>query len=131
MEASKAPSFEHVPLKENIERIAASMKEHAPEEGRATKAAVRETLAPTIMAAVKTADEPLSEAEKQILPEYLKDEPVETRVQVEKLIDVAWHKNVRTAVKLARKAGDPLIIDALHDALVDKLYDELKRQGHI
>jgi len=44
---------------------------------------------------------------------------------------LAWHKNISTAVKIARKMGDPLIIDALHDALTEKLFDELKARDMI
>lgn len=51
--------------------------------------------------------------------------------QVEKLntlINAVSEKGIKKVIEEAKQA-DPFILDAFHDALVDKLYDELKSRG--
>ncbi|MCX6736642.1 MAG: hypothetical protein NTW73_00930 [Candidatus Parcubacteria bacterium] len=50
---------------------------------------------------------------------------------LDELCDVAVSKGVVVSVTLARKSGNPYLIDALHDKLVGKLYQELVAQGKI
>ncbi len=63
----------------------------------------------------------------QVLPNYLKDSPDEIKLQVEKLIDAFFHQGIEKTVKEANQAG-PFILDAFHDALTDKLHEELKKR---
>jgi len=49
----------------------------------------------------------------------------ELKGQVEELVQLAFQKNIETAVKEAKGKNDPALIDAFHDALVDELYDRL------
>ncbi|MBI1755139.1 hypothetical protein HYR65_02545 [Candidatus Azambacteria bacterium] len=44
------------------------------------------------------------------------------------LVDIAFERGLLEAVNAARKENDPYLLDAFHDALVDKLYDELIRR---
>ncbi|MEK9154996.1 MAG: hypothetical protein AAB596_02950 [Patescibacteria group bacterium] len=67
-------------------------------------------------------------AEKSFLPDYLKNSSSETKLEVEKLIDSVFHQGLAKAVNEA-KNSNPAILDAFHDALVDKLYDELKKRN--
>ena len=62
------------------------------------------------------------------LQKYTTGAPPEIRLEVEYLVDVALHKGVETALNEASKAS-PYVLDAVHDALVGKLYPELKRRG--
>ncbi|MEK7548937.1 MAG: hypothetical protein AAB496_00365 [Patescibacteria group bacterium] len=64
---------------------------------------------------------------KTILPDYLKDSPEEIKLQVEELVDLVFHQGIMKAVKEAQKAGG-FVLDAFHDALTDKLHEELKRR---
>ncbi len=65
-----------------------------------------------------------------VLPDYLKSEAPALRLAVEQLIDVAIHKGIAVAARRAAKAP-PFMLDAFHDALTDKLYDEFKRRNII
>ena len=49
----------------------------------------------------------------------------ELKGQVEELVQLAFQKNIDTAVKEVKKKNDSALIDAFHDALVDELYDRL------
>jgi len=124
------------PLRAEIEKIAAEIKgRENSSESVPNRERVKSAVKPYLQAGTASDDdsevEPLTEAEQKILPAYMSGEPADVRFQVEKLIDLAWHKSVKTAVKFARKSGDPLVIDALHDALTDKLYEELKQRGAV
>ena len=59
------------------------------------------------------------------LPGYLAKESPELKLKVEKLLDLAIHKGLKAAANEA-KGMSPIVLDAFHDALTDKLYGELK-----
>ena len=50
--------------------------------------------------------------------------------KVNNLIEKVASIGIKKAVEEA-KLSEPFILDAFHDALVDRLYDELKEHGHI
>ncbi len=58
--------------------------------------------------------------------------PEDTRKDIQeklqRLVDLAFAKGLLEAIREARKANDPYLLDSFHDALVDKLYDELVRR---
>lgn len=52
----------------------------------------------------------------------------ELEAKLQKLIDVAFERGLVDAIKEARAANDPYLLDAFHDTLVDRLYEELIRR---
>ena len=62
------------------------------------------------------------------LPSYAQELPAEAKFKAEKLLDFAWHKGIRAAIKEVKKS-DPLTMDLFHDAITEKLYQEFKRRG--
>ena len=65
-------------------------------------------------------------AEKD-LPDYMKNYDEKTKSAVRQLIQTAWQKGIEAAINESRQHG-PFVADALHDALVDKLYNQLKER---
>ena len=132
MAEQSLPKFENQPLKEGIEQIAAEIRAREGRGFESGREAVKTALQGHVQAAADTdvAGAATTAAEATVLPKYMSDEPADVRFQVEKLIDLAWHKSIVAAVKVARKSP-PLILDAFHDSLTDKLYEELKRRGHL
>lgn len=62
------------------------------------------------------------------LPAYAQSAPPEVKLEIEYLIDVAFHKGIGPA--LAESAKSPYFVqDAFHDALAGKLYPELQKRG--
>ncbi|MCR4261051.1 MAG: hypothetical protein NUV96_01825 [Candidatus Colwellbacteria bacterium] len=51
--------------------------------------------------------------------------------QVNLLVEEATTKDLDGAINKARKSNDPVIIDAFHDALVGKLFDQLVSDGKL
>ncbi|MEK7519792.1 MAG: hypothetical protein AAB581_00910 [Patescibacteria group bacterium] len=45
--------------------------------------------------------------------------------KLQHLVGVAFESGIAEAVRQARAYNDPFILDAFHDAVVDKLYQEL------
>lgn len=69
-------------------------------------------------------------SESKNLPDYLINAPADVKNEVERLISIAQRDGIGKAISAASAAG-PFMLDALHDALVDKLYPELVKKGVI
>jgi hypothetical protein len=127
-------NFEHKALEADIERLSREIKEkrNLPEyKELSDKELIKKSLESitnltpsTSQPAVKNQS---STTSSQILPNYLKDVPAETKLQVEELVDSLFHQGIEKVIARARRAS-PFILDAFHDALVDKLYEELKKR---
>lgn len=117
----------HSAIEADIVRLSAEIKERsAGEFGAPPKEALKQALYPVIYQAAP----PASVADNQeppspYLPEYVNQAPQEVRLQVEKLVDLAFHKGVSEAAAQARLMGS-FVADAFHDALVEKLYGEMQ-----
>ena len=66
--------------------------------------------------------------ESESLPDYLINESDQVKKEVEDLIGLVFLEGIEASAKKAAKSG-PFILDAFHDALTSKLYEELKRRG--
>lgn len=65
------------------------------------------------------------------MPSYVvSGENKESQDKIQALVDLAFKDGLTEAWKAARQEA-PFVIDAFHDALVDKLLPELKRRGVI
>lgn len=67
-------------------------------------------------------------ADDAMLPAYLQNESPAIKERVERLVEDAFKHGVEHAAIEAQKSG-PLVVDALHDALSDRFYEELKKRG--
>lgn len=67
--------------------------------------------------------------EDDVLPEYAKDIPEDSRIEAEQLIQTAVREGLSKANKLAKKAH-PSVADMFHDAM-SKHYLELEEKGLI
>ncbi len=128
--------FEHSALEADIERLSkeiAEKKNLSEYKGITEKELIKQTLQPLIKPRAPVAPSVTKQApstEETILPDYLKDSPPEIKLQVEKLVDSVFHQGIEKTVKEAQK-GSAFVLDAFHDALTDKLYEELKKRGLI
>lgn len=126
--------FNHITLEQDIARLSlevASKRKESGVEGLSEKTLIKESLRPLVKAQLTTAPQPVSASddanEPGVLPSYLKDSSPEIKLKVEKLVDSVFHQGLGKAVKEAERAGE-FVLDAFHDALADKLYDELKKR---
>ena len=121
----------HATLEQEIKRLSVEIKERgiAKTEQEAAKTIIKERIAAQTAGAETAAPAaPAADASSQILPQYLSGAPADVKIKVEKLLDMAWHSGIKRAAKEAKESG-PLALDAFHDALTDKLYEEMKTRG--
>jgi hypothetical protein len=55
----------------------------------------------------------------------------ELKAKVDELLNIALSKDLDDAINQAKKADDPALLDAFHDALTDKLYNQLVAAGKL
>lgn len=124
------PLGEHLALEQDIQKLSKEIKERGlAEKGKEALRTVIREQAPSYTKAAGGQSLPKSAAEPSSpLPSYLQQEPADVRLKVEKLLDFAWHKGVFRAFKEAQKGGQ-LVLDAFHDSITDKLYEEFKKRG--
>lgn len=70
---------------------------------------------------------PATQDEDKFLPDYLKEADPEIKRQVERLLEITIRNGLEQGIKEAQKMP-PFILDAYHDALIDKLHDELVKR---
>ncbi len=129
-------NFEHAVLEQEMKDLAAEVKKRGLEsEGKKALTNILKEQTAVDMAMERPAKVALAPSEPppaggyaSPLPGYAQSEPADVKLKIEKLLDLAWHKGIRNAAKEASLAG-PLVLDAFHDAVVDKLYPELKKRG--
>ncbi|MEK7453241.1 MAG: hypothetical protein AAB614_03330 [Patescibacteria group bacterium] len=47
------------------------------------------------------------------------------------LVNIAFNDGLAIAISNAQKMNDPYVLDAFHDLLIDKLYEELIKRGKL
>lgn len=121
------PKFEHSLLEQDIKRLSFEIKEKGTsEKGReAVKEAIKGEMPSDLATSPQPATPPASSVS---LPHYMDGEKNLVKLKVEKLLDLALHKGIKRASEEARDSGS-FVLDAFHDALADKLYEEIKKRG--
>lgn len=125
------PDFEHQALEDDLKSLTVEVKKHK-ETAETQHLVGEELLKKSIQTFTKANNGPLAEPSdlQNPLPQYVDSASPEVKVQVEYLLDTAFHKGILKADREARKA-DPFVLDAFHDALVKKLYPHMKDRGAI
>lgn len=124
----------HNALAGDIEKLGQQIQEKksSPESQSVTdKDLIKQHLQPMVYPqgrqAAPVVPAPAAQDEDKYLPDYLKDAPQETKIQVEKLLEETIKSGLAKGISDAQKMP-PFVLDAYHDALIDKLHDELKKR---
>jgi len=83
--------------------------------------------APQQQSSVVVPDDPVADTDAEF-PNYLAGASSDVKSRVHQLVQIAMHSGIEKATSRA-KAESTYVLDAFHDALVDKLYNELKGRG--
>ncbi|MEN9561039.1 MAG: hypothetical protein RIQ56_312 [Candidatus Parcubacteria bacterium] len=119
-------AFGHKAIEEDIERLShviSVVKEEPEHQGASGEEIIKHSLrvyAPSTQHTPKPPAGPL--------PEYVRDASPEVRLEIERLVDLAFHVGIIKAVETA-EAHSQFVFDAFHDALAGKLYPELQKRG--
>ncbi len=119
------PNFDSM-LEKDILRLSKEVKRHQealPSQEISPREIIKSAIGGQIQS--QTADTAPQNQPASVLPQYLQQESPEMQLKVEELVDLAFHKGIEASVKEAKKYG-PFILDAFHDSLTGKIYDELK-----
>lgn len=123
------PEFEHRALEDDLTHLAREVGKHqeAPETRHLAGEAL---LKKSIQSFTDTNNGPVVTPTdlQNPLPQYVDNASAETKLQVEYLLDIAFHQGILKADREARKAN-PFVLDAFHDALVKKLYPHMQERG--
>ncbi|PIR44052.1 hypothetical protein COV23_01930 [Candidatus Wolfebacteria bacterium CG10_big_fil_rev_8_21_14_0_10_31_9] len=124
-------------LELDIERLSQEIKEKKAlieHQSTSERDLIKQSLYPVIQknysASAPILIKPDEKIESDILPNYLKDSSEEIKLKVEELIDITFKSGIEKAASEASKFG-PFIVDAYHDAVSDKLYEELVKRGKL
>lgn len=116
-------------LEQDIIRLSNEVRKRVevmPSQEISHREIVKSVIGSQIQASQQTQSAPQTQSEPSpMLPQYLQQESPEVRLKIEELVDLAFHKGIEASVSEAQKYG-PFILDALHDTLSTKLYEELK-----
>ncbi len=125
---SKEISPEHLAIEHDIAAISTDLKARKNTESGVSREDLKSAVKARIDAAPVSSTPAQTTTPPSTLPAYVENAPEDVRFRIEKLIDIAWHKGIWRAVQEA-KNSDHLTLDALHDALSDKIYAEFKQRG--
>jgi len=128
-----SPNFEHEALEADIQALAKEVKrEREAQENKnlgereLLKQAIR--VLPPAPPPVQGQQPPAPPSANSPLPAYAQNSPAEVKLEIEYLIDFAFHHGIAKATAEARKSP-PFVLDAFHDALAGKLYPEMQKRG--
>ncbi len=129
MAEQSLPEFKgHEAIEADIKQLVAEIRKH--EERPETRSLTGPEIIKKSIQSMTAAGQPAqpSEPSSGPLPQYAQSAPAETKLEVEYLLDVAFHHGIAKANAEAARSS-PFVIDAFHDALAGKLYPELQKRG--
>jgi len=129
MEEQFSSESGHEILEEDMKRLAQEVSRHR-EQPEHQNLSDKELLKKSIQKLVPVTSQTAVPVEPppSPLPDYAQSVSAEVKLEIEYLLDVAFHKGIAKANGIARQSN-PFILDTFHDALVGKLYPELKKRG--
>lgn len=128
-----SPSFEHEALEADIKALAQEIQRQR-ERPESKNLSEKELLSQAIRGLPPAAPPaqppapPKQPPSQSPLPAYAQNAPAEVKLEIEYLIDLAFHQGVAKATAEAKKSPN-FVLDAFHDALAGKLYPEFKKRG--
>jgi len=127
------PNFEkNQPFEADVEHIGKEVRERtlSQESSKADSADAKEIIKEVTRPIIHSQrSDSASDDSAGILPAYTADFPKDSKDMAEALVRFAVEKGIYRAAQEAKKTGDAAVIDAFHDAITTKLYDEFKRRG--
>lgn len=119
--------IDHATLEREIQNLAREVREkinallRKPEEGE-----MRNIIRESMISGAPSAT-PADKPSPAVLPDYLSSASPEVKLKIERLVDKVFHAGIGKTLAEAKKEG-PFFLDAFHDALSGKLYEEMKRR---
>jgi hypothetical protein len=127
-----SPTFEHEALEADIKILAqevARQRESPENVSLGEKELLKQAIKSMPPPPPPTQNQPIPQPpRKSPIPDYAQNAPAEVKLEIEYLLDLAFHHGIARAVAEAKKSP-AFVLDAFHDALAGKLYPEFKKRG--
>lgn len=123
--------FEHEALEADIKSLAREIgrsKELPENKGIAGQELLKKAIQALPLAGAAPPAAVSEPPRKSPLPDYAQSASAEVKLEIEYLLDMAFHAGIAKAAAEAKKSPD-FVQDAFHDALAGKLYPELQKRG--
>ncbi len=116
------------PFEVDAEKLAIEVKNYQ-EKTEAKNLDSREVIKRTIQQSTGTVtDDANNLKDDGVLPDYANQAPASVKLEVETLIQKALEHGIYSALGEAKNSS-PFVLDAFHDALTGKLYEEFEKRG--
>ena len=125
------PKFESPAIEQDIPKVAEEIARHkeSPELRTAGgQEILKQSLRTLTPAPVPQPSDDKGSVIADPLPDYAANASPETKIEVEHLLELAFKEGIIVANAKAA-TSNPFVLDTFHDALVGKLYPELKKRG--
>jgi hypothetical protein len=122
-------AYSHERLAKLRQEISVLEKKLAKEKVDVGVEAAAEPIKPASEGSVEKAES--FSAPQTIAPGASQIQGIDPQNQVQALCDLAFQKGIDAAIEAARSLDNPYVLDELHDAMVGKLYERLKKEGKI
>lgn len=123
-------SFEHEALEADMKILArevSRLRETPENKAVGEKELLKQAIASLPSVSVPPPAPPATTSNSP-LPDYAQNAPAEVKLEIEYLIDIAFHHGIAKADVEARKSP-AFVLDAFHDSLAGKLYPEMRKRG--
>jgi hypothetical protein len=112
----------------DVDKLAVEVKNYQ-EKNEVKNLDSREVIKKTVQQVTgTTSDDAGSKKDDNVLPDYADQASASVKLEVETLIQKALEHGIYSALGEAKNSS-PFVLDAFHDALTGKLYDEFNKRG--
>jgi hypothetical protein len=119
-------------LEERLAKLKEALRQDQSPESPPTKELLREAVGERIREAMPLPPSPIPAVPPSaVIPSAISKTVHDEYKEVEHYVEIAFSQGIPQAVKAVLKSGNAHLIDAFHDVLVDRFYDELVKSGKI
>jgi hypothetical protein len=118
-------------LEERLAKLKEALGATGGQEAPSGKELLREAVRERIREALPLPPAPIPHAPPAPIAPSAAKTPHDELVEVKAFVDLAFSRDIPSAVKAVYKSGNAHLIDAFHDVLVDRLFDELVKLGKL
>ncbi|MGC8776014.1 MAG: hypothetical protein ACP5QN_01735 [Minisyncoccia bacterium] len=129
-ETKKEPQINYEAIENDIKKLAEEVKRikiKAETNHLSEQEIIKKSL--SAMTPVAKKQSPNDQSATSPLPSYAKSFSPEIQLEIEYLLHMAFNEGITKALIQAEKSNNPAVLDAFHDALAGKLYNELKQRN--
>jgi hypothetical protein len=130
-EEIKEPHIKYEAIEADIKKLAEEVKRlkiKAETNHLSEQEIIKKSLSAMVPIAQVQSQTQKKEPSDKPIPKYAESFSPELQLEIEYLLHTAFTEGITKALADAQKSNNPAVLDAFHDALSGKLYEELKQR---